>query len=249
MTTAKSSTASNVLDILLLFDHSTTELSAEEISVLIDTTRSTTYRYLRTLLDKGFLEKTPGGKYCLGPYFVKLGRVANRKTDIGRIALPVMEHIVEETKETVLLTRRSGRYSVCIERVEGSHAVRISFEKGHIQPLHAGASSKILLAYAGDEARDDYFSQPLEGFTAHTITDPVYLEKQLDEIRRQGYCVSHGEVDEDAVAVSVPIFDAQGRLIAALSLAGPAFRMDAAVIQSHLEALRTGVKDIEAQLP
>jgi IclR family KDG regulon transcriptional repressor len=155
---------------------------------------------------------------------------------------------MQETKETVLLTRKFGRHSVCVERIEGSQAIRVTFERGHTQPLHAGASSKILLAYAGNDEWKHYVSQPLERFTPNTITDPEQLVEHLHEIREQGYCMSEGEVDEGALAVAVPILTPQRQLAAGLSVAGPAFRFDDTKIELHLSALRAGAATIEEQL-
>lgn len=245
MSVSSSSTAGQVLDILLLFNRTSGDLSAEEISERIGTPRSTTYRYLRTLLEKGFLEKRPSGKYFLGHAFLSLGRVAHRNDDLAQAARPVMEQLMHATQETVLLSRKSGRYSVCIEKIEGPASLRITFEKGDLQPLHAGASSKILLAYTGREEQDRYLSQPLEAFTEVTQTDPEKLRQQLDEIRQAGYCITNGEVDFGAVAVSVPIVDPHGHLVAALSLAGPVFRLDESTCMHYLPVLQNSARQIE----
>jgi DNA-binding IclR family transcriptional regulator len=159
-----------------------------------------------------------------------------------------MEEIAWQTRETVLLTRLFGSNAVCVERIEGAQAVRISFEVGQIQPLHGGASSKILLAYVNEDEWDEHLTLPLERFTEHTVTDPEVLKEQLREIRRQGYCVSESEVDLGARAMSVPVVDARGRTVAALSTAGPSFRIDDATVERHLELLRSGAAAIREQL-
>jgi len=242
------SSADKVLEVLLLFQESWPELTAEEICELIDAPRSTTYRYIRVLRDKGFLEKSPAGAFRLGPRLLQLGRIARSRLDISDIALPVMEEIARQTRETVLLTRLFGSNAVCVERIEGPQAVRISFEVGQIQPLHGGASSKILLAYVNEDEWDKHLTLPLERFTEHTVTDPEVLKEQLREIRRQGYCVSESEVDLGARAMSVPVVDARGRTVAALSTAGPSFRIDDATVERHLELLRSGAAAIREQL-
>lgn len=244
-----SSTATKVLDILRLFDETQPEISAEAIGEAIQTPRSTTYRYIRTLTDKGFLEKTTVGRFRLGPVFLQFSSLICDEDNLGRIALPVMTAIMAETNETVLLTRRYDRLSVCVERVEGQQAIRISLKKGHRQPLHAGASSKILLAFAGEPVWDQYMDQPLERFTDNTIADPDALRAHLRQIREQGYCISDSEVDVGAKAVAVPILNKNKRLVAGLSTAGPAFRMDTATVERHLQVLRAGAATIEEKLP
>jgi DNA-binding IclR family transcriptional regulator len=242
------STADKVLDVLLLFQESWPELTAEEICELIDAPRSTTYRYIRILRDKGFLEKSATGGFRLGPRLLQLGRIARSRLDISDIALPVMEDIARQTRETVLLTRLFGGNAVCVERIQGPQTVRISFEIGQVQPLHGGASSKILLAYVDENEWDKYLTSRLERFTEYTITEPEALKEQLREIRRQGYCVSESEVDLGARAVAVPIKDARGRVVAGLSTAGPVFRMDDDTVDHHLALLRSGASTIQDQL-
>lgn len=243
-----SSTADKVLDVLLLFDESRPELTVDEIGALIDAPRSTTYRYVRTLRDKGFLERTATGVFRLGPRLLQLGRTARSNLDIGDIARPVMVEIAQQTKETVLLTRLFDRNAVCIERVEGPQTIRISFERGRVQPLHAGASSKILLAFIDESEWDEHLALPLERFTDQTVTDVDMLKEQLRQIRRQGYCVSESEVDVGARAVAVPILDSRDQLVAGLSTAGPVFRMDDATVAQHLGLLRSAAAAIHNAL-
>lgn len=238
------STAENVLEVLLLFDASRTQLSADEISQLIGAPRSTTYRYIRTLRGIGFLERTEDDAFRLGPRLLQFARLARRQEDVGVVALPIMEELCRQTRETVLLTRISNGHAVCIERVETPQAVRISFERGHIQPLHAGASSKILLAYAPRGLLDDYLAAPLPAFGSNIVTDVQQLRGELAEIRRLGYCISESEVDEGATAVAVPVLDQRQRLLAGLSTAGPTFRMGPQVVARHVELLRAASAEI-----
>ena len=245
---SSSTTAENVLDVLLLFDATRPELTADEIGRLIGAPRSTTYRYIRTLRAKGLLERTERDSLRLGPRMMQFSAALRQQRDVGSIALPHMEALARETRETVLLTRRSNQYAVCVERVEGSHAVRITFDRGHIQPLHAGASSKILLAHVPPERLEAYLLLPLHAYTAATVTDMATLQDQLAQIRAQGYCVTEGEVDEGAVAVAVPIKDGRGQPVAGLSTAGPSFRMGDEVVAAHLALLRPAATAIGEQL-
>jgi DNA-binding IclR family transcriptional regulator len=246
--TSSSAIGEKVLDVLLLFDESRPEMTAGEITNLIGAPRSTTYRYIRTLRDKELLQKTASGGFALGPRVLQLARAVQKQRDIGQVALPIMEELGRQTRETVLLTRRFDRHSVCVERVEGPQTVRISFERGQVQPLHAGASSKLLLAYADKTEWDQLLTLPLESFTNNTITQPELLKSQLHTIRDQGYCVSNGEVDVGARAVAVPIKNHRGRLLAALTVVGPAFRMDDQVAMEHLALLKTAAANIQSQL-
>lgn len=223
----KNSAIHKVLDILLLFQHQRTLVSVEDISRLLDIPRSTVYRYVRILCEKDLLEKTGSAEYRLGLAFIELGRNAlasNREMRL--IALPSMKRIAEEVGESVSLMRLYSRRAVCIESIEGRQALRVTIERGRTQPMHAGASSKILLAYIPEEQWNDYLDLPLTRFTANTITDLDDLRDQIRHVREAGYCISEGEIDVGARAVAVPLYDGRDEVVAALSIEAPASRMD-----------------------
>lgn len=242
------SVAARVLDILLLFNSLESTLSVDEISQQIALSRSTTYRYVGILCEKGVLEKSSASAYVLGPQALALARSAFAKRDLANVALPAMEHIAEATGETVLLSKISGQHTICIERVEGQHTVRVTLEIGHSQPLHAGASSRLLLAYQDNDFQEEILGGSLPRFTDNTITKPDVLRSALAKVRQQGYCISESEVDPGATAVAVPILNRRQRLLAALSTASPAFRMDDAAVQTHLMLLKEQAGRIQHQL-
>ena len=181
---------------LLLFDLSTPVLSAGEIAERLGMSRSTTYRYLQSLRSSDLLEEDAArGGFRLGSRIFELARIARLGLGLSEIALPVMQDLCREVDEAVLLTRRSGTMVVCLERVETTRPIRLSYERGHLLPLHAGAPSKVLLAF---EEQSDVVVESLgelQRFTDATITDPNLLRAELARIREQGYALSNGERD------------------------------------------------------
>lgn len=242
------SAVNRVLDIMLLFNDTAPELSIEEISHRIELPRSTAYRYIAILCEKGILEKRRSGVFRPGPYLLLLSQTASKQRELAQLALPYLKAVSEATGETVLLTQIAGNRSICVERVEALHNMRISFEIGQSQPLHAGASSKILLAYLDEAQRDRYISKPLERFTEYTPVDIDRLNDDLRQIREQGYCITDSEVDIGAKAAAVPIFNRKKHILAALSTAGPSFRMDDHVIEDHLRVLQAQAKRLNDTL-
>src|SRR5262249_59090182 len=110
---------------------------------------STVHRYLRALRSPGFVEDSDG-TYCAGP---RLGRPGSAgalptPTDLRRLARPTLERLGAETSETAILSIRSGWHALCLDQVESQHAVNLAFKIGQELPLHAGAGSRVLLAYA-----------------------------------------------------------------------------------------------------
>jgi DNA-binding IclR family transcriptional regulator len=246
----RNTTADRAIDVLLLFDERRPVLPATEIAQELEMSRSTTYRYLQTLRSYGFLEEVPSrGGFRLGPRIFQLARVARNGIEFVDVALPVMQELAHETGENVLLTRRAGHYVVCVERVQSPRPVRLSYERGHTLPIHAGASAKVLLAYADDADIESVLkTTTLTRFTDATVTNAAQLRKQLRQIHANGYAVSVGEVDPGVTGVAAPIFHANGRIAAGLSVAGLSANMPKRQLPAIIAAVRHSAETITAKL-
>ena len=228
-----------LLDILLLFQDGRENWSIDEISQVLDLPKSTSYRLVRSLQERGFLEKAGASHYQLGIAFVQLSRVAlNSNRDIRLMAFPSMKRIAEAVRESVSLMRLMNRQVVCIESIEGQYALRVSIQQGRIQPIHAGASSRVLLAHLPEESWERQLEFPLQHFTENTISEFDALRENLYAVRRDGYAISHGEIDVGATAVAVPLMNNRDEVVAALSIEAPSTRMTDEVTQFCLNQLQ-----------
>jgi len=223
------------LNVLLLYDWNRTSFTVAEISRRLGYSQSKTYRMIRTLTQYGFLREKPGSaEYSLGLHALQMGLVAQQNFTLSEVARPVMKELCALTKETVLLTAVNGTKGICLERVESDEPIRYSlFQPGAILPLHAGASSKILMAYLPEEESDRISAREgLPRFTANTLQDVNKLKAHLKEIRKRGYAFSDQEVDRDVRAVAAPILNGSGELVAGLSIAAPAYRISKKRVKS-----------------
>jgi DNA-binding IclR family transcriptional regulator len=242
---------SHGLEILLLFDSTRPVFTVLEIADRLRFSQSKTYRLVRTLVHHGLLETQNGsGRYSLGMNALRLGLLAQQKFNISVIALPFMKELSRLTKETVLLTSVHGNKAICLERVESEEPIRYSlFIPGASLPLHAGASSKVLLAFLPEIDCDAILEKEgLQRFTPQTITDRDVLKGQLREIRSQGYSFSDQEVDRDVRAVAAPILNSRKELIAGLTVAGPAYRIHKKRVQSLGRLVRRFAARIAQQI-
>ncbi len=231
----RNSTADRALDILTLFSAEKPVWTGSEVATALGVARSTGYRYLQSLIGSGFLEETAGGAR-LGPRIFELARSARAGLGLSEVSLPVMRLLAGRLNETVLLTRRSGRSVVCLELAEARQMVRLSYDRGQILPINAGAAAEVLLAWADPkEVRALLAQGPLESFTPKTLTDPEELRERLAYIRKRGVAVSRGELDEHILGVAAPIRNAAGAVCAAISVAALAVRVP-----------RTELKNVEA---
>ena len=214
-------------EILTAFARSDTPtLGVTEIAQELGISKAVVHRTLNSLKVKGFIEVEPESRrYALGPTALAVGLAFLRHVDVRDLARPVMRDLSEKTRETATLSIRSAWDRIYIDQVTPPREVKMTVELGKPFPLHAGSSSKSLLAYLPDDEIDEYLDRiDLHRFTDLTITDPVRLRQELEKVRASGFAVSMGERQADAASVAAPIFDHTGRPIASMSLCGPVER-------------------------
>ncbi len=91
----------------------------------------------------------------------------------------------------------------------------------------------MLLAYAPKELQDSVLQGPLESFTAATITDAQQLRQVLRQIKDDGHHLAISDLDNGAFSIAAPIYDYSGTVVAALSIAGPIYRLTDETLASH----------------
>ena len=210
--------------ILELFSDTSPVLQVGEIAQILDLPRSTAYRYVSALKRHGLIEEAPGG-YRLGRRIIELAASMSRKP-LRELALPYMERVVREMGETVILCGIRGHVGVCLEKVDGHHALRVSFELGETYPLHAAATGKAIFAFLEPRIQNDIIADVgLPRFTPTTITDESELRKELARIRKLGFAESNGEAIEGTRGIAVPIFSPSKQIIASLGVSAPVHRV------------------------
>ncbi|MFC4911807.1 IclR family transcriptional regulator [Actinomadura gamaensis] len=222
----RNSTADRALDILMMFADDRTVIGAQEVADHLGVARSTAYRYLQSLVGSGFVEEQRPSGFRLGPRVFELARIARRGIGLSEVSRPVMRELSDALGHTVLLTRRAGATVVCLEREEADQPVRLSYERGHVLPVNAGAAALVLLAWAPpDEIERAVGQSGLPRFTDATVTDADALDGRLARIRRDGTAVTRGELDPDVLGVAAPIRDTEHRVVAAVSIAALSHRV------------------------
>ena len=183
---------------------------------------STAYRLLAELEQHGLVQRGPDSTVALGTRLVALGRTAEAglRERLVEPATKVMDELSEEVGETVILTAPCGLQAIVLHVVEAErHSVRLTYALFRRGPMHRGATGKILAA----------FLEPDERARLVGAVGAAGLEAELDAVRRDGIAVTVAELDDGAAAVAAPILDRRGRLVAGLSVAGPAERITACV--------------------
>ncbi len=216
-----------------------------ELAERTGATKSMTFRLLYTLEARGYVVKDADRRtYALGYRTMLLGDQGRRQSRLVAEAEPFLEALAGETRENALLLLREGANSVCIALHASPQPLRIFAAVGRVGPLHAGGGPKVLLAFAPEDVRRAVMAGPLPRFTDATPADPAILEAALETIRRDGVAVSQGEIDPEICSIAAPVRDHSGGVIAALSVTGPAARLDAPA----QDRVRAAVRDAAARL-
>lgn len=228
------------LDILLCFTKQR-DLGLTEIAGQIGLHKSTVHRLLTTLEDRGFvIRDSATEKYRLGLKIWELSVHLAEGDDPAILLQPRMEQLRDQLGETVSLYLLDGTDRLRIQAVQSNQAIRRVAPVGARLPLFVGASSKVLVAYAGEAV----LHQVLESPEWPAGVDREEYMTQLDHIRDIGYATSYEEREPGAAAVSAPIFDRRGQLAAALSVSGPVSRMSPQTLKEFAPVLIEAARDM-----
>jgi DNA-binding IclR family transcriptional regulator len=197
-----------------------------EIAAELGVHKSTASRLVSVLESRGFVEQlSDRGKYRLGYGIARLGSALTRHRDLAHEGRVACESLAADTGETVNLAILDGGRVINISEVRGSGAVAVQTWVGQSTPSHATSSGKVLLAQLPRPELDALVGADLQRFTEHTITEPAALGRELDVVRQQGWASSVEEYELGLNAVAAPVRDHDGTVVAAISVAGPSFRL------------------------
>lgn len=239
-------TVDRALQLLLSFEEADQEYRVGELAAMLGVDKSVASRLAATLTQRGFLERAPeNGAVRLGPELGRLGLLAtSSRHSLVALAQRSMERLAAEAGETAYLAVLEDKKVVNIAQVEGHYLVGVGDWVGWRTEPHCTANGKVLLAFA-DGKIDDL---TLVAFTERTITSADDLRSELEVVRRDGWATSVGEFEDGLHGVAVPIFDASEHCRAALSVAGPSYRMPLSRLPELAALCREAAMEIGTRL-
>jgi len=207
--------------------------------------KSTAYRLLTTLRDRGLVEQdTATEKYRLGFGVVLLASTVTADLDVLRCGRPVCERLSEQTQETVTVAVLEGDDAVVIHQtISKASALSVDWTGRHT-PLHATAAGKIFLAHMTTDQQRRVLRRPLERFTEDTIVDPAILRDHVRRIVDAGFGYTVEELEVGLNAVAAPIRSSDGGVVGAVSVSGPVFRLPAEFIPETAELVKEAGAEI-----
>ncbi|HZC14206.1 MAG TPA: IclR family transcriptional regulator [Thermoleophilaceae bacterium] len=212
---------------------------------------STAYRLVDELESQGLVERNGRGELALGLRLLELARrvedrVASSLLEPARVAMRGLAH---EHGETALLTAPAGLSAIGLDAVEPPRAVRLSYGRWRVAPMHLGASGKVLLAFLPSRTAERVLAAVDGGTTASgEPVDVQRLRRDLSLVRERGLVVTHGELDRGVSGVAAPVLGPREHLLAGLTLVGPTERVGPAAERLGA-AVSEAARAIEAALP
>ena len=233
--------ADRALRILSSFGGRRVSLGVTEVAQELGIHKSTVSRLMAALEQRGFVRRE-GERFVPGLELARLARTADPVTPLVDRALPVMERLASITGEAVTLGVPHGSQVDYVAQRDGGHIVGVADWTNRSTAIHASASGKVLLAFAGVPV-----PETLERHTPRTIVDPGALEREVDRTQLRGYAQMRDELEVGLTAVAAPVFDRTGACVAALGLSGPTFRL-ARLLAPLGERCRQAADDVTAAL-
>ena len=204
------------------------EFELKKLAQLLDMQKTTVHRMLLTLQDLGYVRQNQQNRnYQATIKFFELGQNVIRNIQLIDIARPHITDLSKKIDENINLGILDGIYAVCVDRVEGQNPLKVDQPVGSRYPAYFSAYGKAILAFLPDDQRTQIFvGHKIVRITEKTYRTMTALENDLKRIKERGYALDNEETVVGVRCVGAPIFSHTGRVVAGVSIAAPALRLD-----------------------
>ncbi|MFC0582839.1 IclR family transcriptional regulator [Micrococcoides hystricis] len=207
-----------VVRILAAFKDENPSLSLRQLARLADLPVSTVHRLVGELEIEGLLVRDDQKMLRHGHRLWEIASRGSRASSLREAALPHMEDLVNQTGSHVSLGVIEGTDVLYLERLAvDDSTVNITKIAGRL-PVHGCSAGLIYMAFAPDSERELFLSRRLEKLTPDTVVEPAELRALLAKARERGFISMGGIIVPESSGISVPIFGAEGQVLAMLTL-------------------------------
>ena len=237
------SVVARVALLLRVVEESPGPVGISELASRTGMAKGTVHRLVGQLADEQILERTEDGRLVLGVRLFELGSSVPLPRTLTDVARPLMVDLHRATDRQIHLAVLDGLDVVYVEIVRGGLPLASSI--GGRLPAHVTGVGKAMLAYSPRALVAERIAAGLPAMTPHTLTTPEDLERNLQDIRSEGTSYDHEESHLGISCVAAPVFGADKRIRAGLSVTGQTTRMD---LHRLGVAVRTAAFAISRQL-
>ena len=216
----------HALDVLEEFRGEMDELGVTELSKKLKLHKNNVFRILATLQSRNYIEQNrTNDNYRLGIKCLELGQTFIHQRGLLKQAQPILRELAESSAETSYLSILRGSEVIYLDAVETTSTVRVISRVGLHMPIHATAAGKALVAFESEEELKKRFHAELPRFTKNTITGSDEILGVLAQVREREYATDLEEFEDGLRCIASPVRDYTRKVIAALSVSGPAHRL------------------------
>ncbi len=213
-------------------------------------TQATTHRLLQQLVDEGLVEQSAHNKrYGLSLDFFALAARAGETGGLRERCRPALLRLGASLGDSVFLLVRAGFDAMCLDRWEGPFPIRsFTGDVGGRVPLGVGQGSLAILAHLPEAERDEVMRYNVPRIRHLGALDEVYLRTEVARVLAQGYANTNSGLIEGMAGVAVPVFDANGRVVAALSIGTLTARLEGERLPVVVDLLQREARALAAQI-
>ncbi len=220
------SSVTTAIHLLKAFDLEDQELGITELAVRLNVAKSTVHRLAVALLDEGMLQQNAeSGRYRLGFGLFALGSLVRSRFDVANASKETLNALRDETQENVRLAVLEGTQVLYLHDFESPQTLRLRCGTGQQKPAFCVAEGLCLLAGLRESELADVLADERIALTPNSVADEAALRARIQQVKHQGYAIEDEECEEGTCCLAAPIFQNDGRVLAAVGVAGPSLRM------------------------
>jgi IclR family KDG regulon transcriptional repressor len=242
---------SRALDILEAFTAVEGVLGVTELSRRLKLHKNNVFRLLATLETRGYVEQDKdSGNYRLGMKTFEVASIFTHHLGLVRQARSALEQLAHETGEAAYLGVLDGPWVVGVDMVDTTQPVRVVPHLGQRLPAHAAALGKAQLAFRSREEREDMWKRAAPvSLTGRTLAEPSRLADELARAAERDWALEDEELEPGVRGLAAPIRDYARRVVGAIGVRGPAFRLSLERLESELAPrVRAAARDVSKRL-
>lgn len=249
--TRPNQSSEKLLNILEMLSEQEEPVRLQDIARLVEMNTSTALRFITTLQKKGYVAQDfDTGRYFLTYKICAVASNVSSRKGLRDISVPFLRSVSHIFNESANIAEEHDMSVVYIEAVAGPKTMLMTTQRiGNIAPTHCtGVGKLLLLNYTEPQIDHLIATKGMTRFTDHTLTTKEELMAELEQVRRQDYAFDNEECESGARCIAAPVRDFTGKVIAGLSVSGPATRMTDEHIYDKLPFLLDAAQQVSFRL-
>jgi DNA-binding IclR family transcriptional regulator len=243
------SSVTTAIHLLKTFTEEDQTLGISELAKRLKVAKSTVHRLAGALLDEGLLQQDPEtGRYSLGVGLFSLGSLVRSRLDVTIESKAILNTLREKTQENVRLAVLERQSLVFLHDFESPQTLRLRSATGQLRPAYCTAEGQCLIAGLRAPQLEAFVKIPRLERTPKSITDEEGFLQRIRRVKRQGYAFEDEECDDGTRCVAAPIYNAEGRVVASVGVAGPRVRIKKTLVPKLAPVVIEAADDISRRM-